>query len=99
MRIVFASILLLTAAAAFDTAKADPYPWCAEYTGGALGGAEQLLLHDDRAMPRHSVRVGGYCTPNPFYSGPPVRARRRDAVPATIETGLHAHRRCMILVV
>ena len=30
MRIVVASILLLTAAAAFDTAKADPYPWCAE---------------------------------------------------------------------
>ena len=39
MRIVFAIVLLLTAAAAFDTAKADPYPWCAEYRGGALGGS------------------------------------------------------------
>ena len=100
MRIVFASILMLTAVAAFDTAKADPYPWCAEYTGGALGGAEQLLLHDDRAMPRHSVRGWRLLYTEPVL----LRAARpgpdaSDAVRATNETGLHAHRRCMILVV
>ena len=83
MRIVVASILLLTAAAAFDTAKADPYPWCAEYTGGALGGSGSCYFMTIEQCRATVSGVGGYCTPNPFY----CRAAR------------HAHRRCMILVV
>ena len=36
MRIAFA-IILLAAAAPFDTAKSDPYRWCADYGGGGMG--------------------------------------------------------------
>jgi hypothetical protein len=75
MRIVFASILMLTAVAAFDTAKADPYPWCAEYTGGALGGASSCYFMTIEQCRATVSGVGGYCSPNPFYSGPPVQGQ------------------------
>jgi len=66
------SILLLTAAAAFDTAKADRYPWCAEYTGGALGGSGSCYFMTIAQCCATVSGVGGYCAPNAFYSGPPV---------------------------
>ena len=81
MRIVFASILLLTAVAAFDTAKADPYPWCAEYTGGALGGASSCYFMTIEQCRATVSGVGGYCTPNPFYSGPPVQGQTQRRRP------------------
>ena len=42
MRIAFA-IILLAAAAPFDTAKSDPYRWCADYGGGGMGQAALLI--------------------------------------------------------
>ena len=98
MRIVFAIVLLLTGCG-LRHCKGRSVSLVRRIPRRRARRVRQLLLHDDRAMPRHNVRVGGYCTPKPFYSGPPVRDSRHDAVPATTETGLHAHRRCMILVV
>ena len=64
-------------------ARADPYRWCADYSGGGLGGARNcyfITLEQCRAT---VSGAGGTCTPNPFYSGPssdgpprrPVRPR------------------------
>ena len=55
MRIAFA-MLLLAAAAPFDTAKADPYRWCADYGGGGHGSRPQLLFHHAGAMPLGHLR-------------------------------------------
>ena len=79
MRIVFAITVLLIAAAAFDTAKADPYPWCAEYTGGALGGSSNCYFMTIEQCRATVSGVGGYCTPNPFYSGPPVHGQNQTS--------------------
>ena len=43
MRIAF-TMILLAAAAPFDTAQADPYRWCAEYGGGGLGGGRNCYF-------------------------------------------------------
>jgi hypothetical protein len=68
-------------------AQADPYRWCADYAFSGLGGAKNcyfLTLEQCRAT---VSGVGGYCTPNPFYTGPsderpqpplqPARPRRQ----------------------
>ena len=52
-------------------ARADPYRWCADYSGGGLGGARNcyfITLEQCRAT---VSGAGGTCTPNPFYTGPP----------------------------
>jgi hypothetical protein len=74
MRIVFAFILLLTSAASFDTAKADPYPWCAQYTG-ALGGSSNCYFMTIAQCRATVSGLGGFCTQNPYYSGPPVQSQ------------------------
>jgi len=81
MRFAFAALVILFGSSLFDVAKADPYRWCAEYTGGALGGSSNcyfLTLEQCRAT---VSGVGGYCSPNPFYTGgssAPRRARPRN---------------------
>ena len=37
MRIVLATLAALVAGSALDTAKADPYRWCAQYAGRSGG--------------------------------------------------------------
>ena len=83
MRFAFAALVILFGSSLFDVANADPYRWCAEYTGGALGGSSNcyfLTLEQCRAT---VSGVGGTCVPNPFYTGPvnewqqPARPRRR----------------------
>jgi hypothetical protein len=57
--------------AAVDTASADPYRWCAHYSG-KLGGASNcwfMTLEQCRAT---VSGVGGYCAPNPFFDGRPI---------------------------
>lgn len=85
MRVIRAAILLILAAGPFAaSAKADPYRWCAQYSGGWSGGATNcyfLTLEQCRAA---ISGVGGFCAPNNFYDGRPVttpedrtRAKRR----------------------
>ena len=61
--------------------QGDPYAWCALYSGSGLGGAQNcyfLTLEQCRAA---VSGVGGYCSPNPFYTGPGPAPGPRRAQP------------------
>ena len=68
--------------AAFDAAKADPYKWCAIYSGGR-GGASNCYFVTLQQCQATVSGIGGFCTPNQFYdgrpegSGPPVARQKR----------------------
>ena len=78
-------VFILAAAACGSEARAqyDPYPWCAEYSGGIDGAKNCYFLTLQQCRTTVSG-VGGYCTPNTFYTGPaadrpaPRRARPRS---------------------
>jgi len=54
-------------------ASADPYRWCAQYSGRA-GGTNCYFV--TRAQCQAAVSgVGGFCRPNPFYTGSERRRR------------------------
>ena len=86
IRFASAAVVLVLAAGFTGEAQAqaDPYAWCAEYTGSGLGGAKNcyfLTLEQCRAT---VSGVGGFCSPNPFYTGPSVtRPSPRRARPRT----------------
>ena len=71
MRIAFA-MLLLAAAAPFDTAKADPYRWCADYGGGGMGPGRNCYFITLEQCRWAISGNGGGCVLNPFYDGRPV---------------------------
>ena len=72
----------LTAAAGFAAvlvaapAVADPYKWCAEYTG-AMGGGNCGFVTEQQCMAT-VAGTGGFCRPNSFYSGDAERAARPE---------------------
>ncbi|HWL31327.1 MAG TPA: DUF3551 domain-containing protein [Xanthobacteraceae bacterium] len=54
---------------------ADPYRWCAEY--GLRGGGATNCYFMTLGQCRAAVSgVGGFCRPNPFYTGPASKPRR-----------------------
>jgi hypothetical protein len=55
-----------------QTAKADPYPWCAQYSRGGLGGASNCYFKTFAQCQATVSGVGGFCNHNPFYTGRPV---------------------------
>ncbi|MBX9840418.1 MAG: DUF3551 domain-containing protein [Xanthobacteraceae bacterium] len=56
-----------------ESAKADPYRWCAVYSGGGAGGGGTNCYFMTIEQCRAAVSgVGGFCTPNNFYDGRPV---------------------------
>ena len=69
MRVVLATLTMLAAGIAVDTAQADPYRWCAEYSG--RGGTNCYFMTLQQCQWQISGR-GGFCRPNPFYDGVPV---------------------------
>jgi len=71
MRIAFA-IILLAAAAPFDTAKSDPYRWCADYGGGGMGPGRNCYFITLEQCRWAISGNGGCCVLNPFYDGRPV---------------------------
>lgn len=76
----FAALALLIAGAMTDTARAqaDPYRWCALYSGRA-GSSNCYFLTLDQCQAAVSG-VGGFCQPNPFFTGnEPQRRSRRHA--------------------
>jgi hypothetical protein len=85
MRIAFAALCFSAfLGAAPEPAKADPYRWCAEYSGGRGGGGRNCYFVTWQQCMAAISGVGGLCTPNPFYDGRPVvtpedgpRPRRR----------------------
>jgi hypothetical protein len=74
MHVIIAVLFVLIAGSTSDTARADPYRWCAVYAGGDLGGGGSncyfLTLEQCRAA---ISGMGGFCEPNQFYDGQPVR--------------------------
>jgi hypothetical protein len=73
MRVAIAILFALIVSPAVEPAHADPYRWCAQYGGGAQGGAVNcyfVTLEQCRAALSGN---GGFCNPNNFYDGRPVR--------------------------
>ena len=73
IRAAFAAICLSTfVGAAPQPAKADPYRWCAEYSGGGQGGGRNCYFLTIEQFRWAVSGVGGSCNINPFYDGRPV---------------------------
>jgi hypothetical protein len=70
MRIAIAALLTLIAASAAEPAQADPYRWCAQYSGRGATNCYFVTLQQCRAAISGN---GGFCNPNNFYDGRPVR--------------------------
>src|SRR5215471_2313064 len=59
------------------SAYADPYKWCANYTGDDGGSGNNcgfVTLEQCRAA---AAGMGGFCDPNPFYTPPTERPAKR----------------------
>jgi hypothetical protein len=78
MRFVLAMLTILSAAFWSGGVKADPYPWCAEYTGGGLGGSSNCYFMTLDQCKATVAGVGGSCSQNPFYTGPPVNQQQQQ---------------------
>jgi uncharacterized protein DUF3551 len=70
MRLLFASCTILLASAFAQPATADPYKWCAVYSGrDGSTNCYFITLEQCRAT---VSGAGGFCQPNGFYDGRPV---------------------------
>jgi hypothetical protein len=76
MRIVITAILALLAASTVDTARADPYPWCAVYGGSHGSGGTNCYMRTYQQCLEAISGMGGFCAPNTFYTGPREGTRR-----------------------
>ena len=71
VRIAFAALCLSTfIGAAPQPAKADPYRWCADYS--TRGGGKNCHFLTFAQCQASVSGVGGFCSPNPFFTGRPV---------------------------
>ncbi len=71
---------ILVAAAAMSTrAQAQNYPWCAQYSGGGMGGAMNCGFTTFQQCLDTVRGIGGFCERNDWYRppvpGPVVRHR------------------------
>ncbi len=71
MRIAFAVLFTLVIGSTIDTARADPYRWCADYVVSGDGGTQCTFLTYEQCMASASGR-GGLCRHNIHYDGRPV---------------------------
>jgi uncharacterized protein DUF3551 len=69
MRSIIAVAIILIAGSGINSAKADPYRWCAEYGGGRGGGTNCYFMTIQQCQAAVSGN-GGFCRPNGFYTGP-----------------------------
>ena len=77
MRLAIVVLVTLVAGSMTDSAKADPYRWCAQYAGRS--GATNCYFMTLGQCQAAISGVGGFCRPNPFYTGggqPRRKARR-----------------------
>jgi hypothetical protein len=59
-------------------AQAQNYPWCAQYSGGALGGATNCGFVSFQQCLATVSGIGGFCVRNTLNEPPPgPQARRR----------------------
>jgi hypothetical protein len=76
------TILAVVAGGSFaaPVARADPYRWCAEYSGRGGGGTNCGFVTLEQCMATVSG-IGGFCRENLFYDGIPFGgepARKRS---------------------
>ena len=55
---------------------ADPYAWCAQYSGRGGGGRNCGFTTLEQCRATVSG-IGGFCEPNSFYTGPAERPAKR----------------------
>jgi hypothetical protein len=73
LNIAVAALVTLTAGLMLDSAQsraqaqADPYRWCAQYSG--RGGPTNCYFMTIGQCQAAVSGVGGFCRPNPFYTG------------------------------
>jgi Protein of unknown function (DUF3551) len=76
-RLLAATIIAAVTVVLMPTAgSADPYKWCAVY-GGDMGGASNCGFVTIEQCRATVSGIGGFCDPNPFYTGPAERPARR----------------------
>lgn len=71
MRFALAVLLAVLFGGTIDTARADPYPWCAQLGMSDDIGTNCYYLTLQQCQASVSG-VGGFCTHNNFYDGRPV---------------------------
>ena len=75
----FALLGLVGAVMVFGTpAHAQNYPWCAQYSGSALGGAQNCGFVSFAQCMATVSGIGGFCVQNTMYQ-PPQRARKKKS--------------------
>jgi hypothetical protein len=72
MRVILAALFVVAIGSFADKAKADPYRWCADYSGGGFGGGTNCYFMTIEQCRAAVSGVGGFCRPNGFYDGRPV---------------------------
>ncbi len=72
MRRTLLTLTVLGAGLLCQPANADPYQWCAVYSGDR-GGAENCYFVTIEQCRAAVSGVGGFCRVNGFYDGQPVR--------------------------
>jgi hypothetical protein len=79
MKPLLCAAAILAATSMLGTpAQAQNYPWCAQYSGGALGGAMNCGLVSFQQCLATVSGIGGFCVRNTLYqppAGPQVRRR------------------------
>ena len=58
-------------------AHAQNYPWCAQYSGRALGGAQNWGFVSFAQCMATVSGIGGLCVQNTMYQPPPHRYRKK----------------------
>jgi Protein of unknown function (DUF3551) len=71
MRFVLAVLAGVVGGSAFDTARADPYRWCAIMGGGQDGGMISCYFVTLDQCKATVSGVGGFCRVNFSYDGRP----------------------------
>jgi hypothetical protein len=72
MRTLIATLFMLMVASTIEPAQADPYRWCAEYSGGGQGGGTNCYFLTLQQCQATVSGIGGFCRENNFYDGRPV---------------------------
>jgi hypothetical protein len=72
---------LIVTTAIGTPAHAQNYPWCAYYSGRALGGASNCGFTTFQQCLATVSGIGGFCEPNTQYRPPPGPHRRHRAYP------------------
>jgi len=63
---ILTAVLLLGS----GSSHADPYRWCAVYSGGDNGGGRNCGFVTLQQCRDTVSGIGGWCEPNGFYTGP-----------------------------